>query len=132
MSLELSHALALSVATDEIVRLTPSLDTERLAKALRLAGAKEVKWQPRLGCYLYQSPRQERPYCISIARALRTENLYHSSCTCDDYINRGEVCKHCMAAWLTHRVEEILSAAKQLQTISQIDRLDRYVQWAFS
>lgn len=129
--LRLSHALALTVATDELVRLMPDVDTARLGKALRIAAEQRVEYRESLGSYFYQSERSDRPYAIHIERALRTNNLHDAYCTCPDHIERNEPCKHILACWLQCRAKDILGAALQLRTISGLDTVERYVQWAF-
>ncbi|MGB8644018.1 MAG: SWIM zinc finger family protein [Anaerolineae bacterium] len=128
--LKLSTALALTVAMDELVKLMPTSDSDRLGKALHIAADNAIRYNADLRLYFYQSPTFATPYAININRTLTTGDLHDASCACPDHEQRGAICKHILAAWLAGRVRDILMAAAQLQTIAAIDTAARYVQWA--
>lgn len=129
--MDLSRALSLVVALDEMVKLLPTVDNARLAKALTIAKENKVEYRASLRLYFYRSPRQSQPYAINIERALHTNDLSDAACTCQDFVERGAPCKHIMAAWLDRRATDILQSAEQLRTIAEMDSVARYVQWAF-
>ncbi len=100
--MNLSRALALAVATDELTRKF-QIDGARVAKGMRLLGTGKVQYREGLGWLCYSEHDSGTVYAVDPLNGL---------CTCPDSTNRDVLCKHFAAVWLEQRVRRIIEDAK--------------------
>lgn len=102
--LTLPKALAIVVALDEITSKYV-VDPDRLSNGLKLMRDGKAYYSEPVGGWICHSQSGSNCYAVDLENAL---------CTCPDAENRGTICKHFIACWLTNRVNHILDAAREL------------------
>lgn len=96
-SLTLADVLLLVQALDELTSKY-IVDTLRLQKGLRLFLDGKAEYRASLGSWICHSQEGDQVYAVDLDLGL---------CTCADASNRDVLCKHYLAAWLTHRLGDL-------------------------
>lgn len=100
----LAQALTVVAALDE---LTGKYNVEpvRLQKGFRLFLDGKAQYRESLGAWICVSQDNGDVYAIDLDLGL---------CSCGDALNRRVLCKHYIAAWLTHRVNSLNDSLKTI------------------